>query len=132
MDERLVVTRIIARLEQTRHLWVVAGYVGFLLIVALSLVPATLRPHTVAGGEYEHVIAYALVGSAFGLGYREARWQLLSGLALTAGAASLELLQNFIPGRSPEAIGFIASSLGAWFGLGLSMTVLVVLRAAAR
>ncbi|MGH8743343.1 MAG: hypothetical protein ACREUY_03600 [Burkholderiales bacterium] len=120
------------KLEETRRLWLIAGYIGSLLIVALSLAPPTLRPHTAAGGQYEHLIAYALVGAAFGMGYRAAPWRLFSGLALTAGAAILELLQNFIPGRSPEVIGFLASSLGAWLGLVLSTAVLVALRAVTR
>ena len=77
-------------------------------------------------------IAYALVGAAFGLGYRSARGRLAAGLALTAGAAILEGLQNFVPGRSPEVIGFVASSLGAWFGLALAFAAGAVLRTDAR
>ena len=84
-----------------------------------SAVPHTSHslPHTGAGGEYEHGVAYALVGFAFGCGYRLLRPRLFSGVALMAAAATLEVLQNFVPGRSPEVIGFLTSSFGAWMGL---------------
>jgi VanZ family protein len=102
-----------------RRLSVIAGYVGYVMIVVLSLLPAQTRPHTGAGGEYEHWVAYALVGGAFAAGYSKTRARLFAGLALTGSAAILELLQNFIPGRTPEFTGFLASSLGAWSGIFL-------------
>ncbi len=96
-----------------------AGYAGYVMIVVLSLLPAQTRPHTGLGGEYEHWIAYALVGGAFAAGYLATRTRIFAGLALTATSAILELLQNLIPGRTPELAGFLASSLGAWFGIFL-------------
>jgi VanZ family protein len=102
-----------------QRLSVIAGYVGYVMIVVLSLLPAQTRPHTGVGGEYEHWVAYALVGGAFAAGYSTTRAGLFAGLALTGSAAILELLQNFIPGRTPEFTGFLASSLGAWFGIFL-------------
>jgi VanZ family protein len=102
-----------------RQLGIIAGYVGYVLIVVLSLLPEQTRPHTGVGGEYEHWVAYALVGGAFAAGYSATRAWLFAGLALTGSAAILELLQNFIPGRTPEFTGFLASSLGAWFGIFL-------------
>jgi VanZ family protein len=79
--------------------------------------PAQARPHTGVGGEYEHWIAYVLVGGAFAAGYLAPRARIFAGLALTASSAILELLQTFISGRTPELTGFLASSLGAWFGI---------------
>ena len=114
--------------ELTRPLWLVAGYIGFSMIVMLSLVPAGSRPHSGYGGEFEHLLAYALVGAAFGMGYRTARWQLFSGLALSSAAAVLELLQILVPGRSAEITGFLVSSMGAWLGLALSMGASAILR----
>ncbi len=116
--------------ELTRPLWLAAGYIGFSMIVMLSLAPAGSRPHSGFGGQYEHLFAYALVGAAFGMGYRTARWQLFSGLALSSAAAILELLQNFIPGRNPEIVGFLISALGAWMGLAASIGLSVFLRSA--
>lgn len=115
--------------ELTRPLWLAVGYIGFSMIVMLSLVPAVSRPHSGYGGEYEHLLAYAPVGAAFGLGYRTARWQLFSGLALSSAAAVLELLQTFVPGRNAEITGFLISSLGAWLGLAVPIAATAVLRA---
>ncbi|HUQ35408.1 MAG TPA: VanZ family protein [Aestuariivirga sp.] len=107
-----------ARFE-TRRISIAAGYIGYAMIVVLSLLPAQRRPHSGVAGEYEHCIAYALVGAAFAAGYLTIRARLFAGLVLTASAALLELLQNFIPGRTPELSGFLASSLGAWIGIFL-------------
>ncbi len=115
-----------------RQLSRVAGYLGYVMIVILSLLPAQTRPHTGVGGEYEHWIAYALVGGAFAAGYFATRAWLFAGLALTASAAVLELLQNFIPGRTPELAGFLASSLGAWFGIFLVALTACFLRSRAK
>lgn len=104
---------------EMRRISVAAGYIGFAMIVVLSLLPAQTRPHTGAGGEYEHWIAYALVGGTFAAGYLAMRAWLIAGSALTASAAILELLQSLIPGRTPELAGFVASFLGAWFGIFL-------------
>ena len=106
-----------------RRFSIVAGYVGYGMIVVLSLLPGQARPHTGLGGEYEHWIAYALVGGAFGLGYATARARLIAGSALTASAAILELVQNLIPGRTPELEGFLASSAGAWAGILLAVLI---------
>lgn len=113
----------------TRPLWLAAGYIGFAMIVMLSLAPAGSRPHSGYGGQYEHLLAYALVGAAFGMGYRTARWQLISGLALSSAAAILELLQTFISGRNAEITGFLISALGAWLGLASAIGVSAALRA---
>jgi VanZ family protein len=115
-----------------RRLSVVAGYIGYAMIVVLSLLPAQTRPHTGIGGEYEHWVAYALVGGAFAAGYSATRARLLVGLALTASAALLELLQNVIPGRTPEFTGFLASSLGGWFGIFLVALMASFLRRRAK
>jgi VanZ family protein len=118
----------LAALEVARRFCIIAGYVGSLMIAVLSLVPLAARPHAGIGGEYEHGVAYALVGAAFGMGYPTTGGRLLAGGALMAGAAVLELLQNFVPGRSPEAMGFLASSAGAWLGLGLVFAAAAMLR----
>jgi VanZ family protein len=118
------------KLATPRLLWIGMGYFGCLLIIILSLVPGTLRPHSGIGGHYEHWIAYTVVGLAFGMGYAATRRQLCFGLALTLGAGGLELLQNFVPGRSPEVVGFLASAFGAWCGFAVALFASAFLRAA--
>ena len=115
--------------QTRRPAWIAIGYLGMLVIATLSLVPAAVRPHTGAGGEYEHGLAYALVGFAFGLGYGLPRSRLISGLGLMAIAATLELLQNFVPGRHPEVTGFLTSSFGGWLGLLVAILASALLQA---
>lgn len=76
-------------------LCILAGYIGLLGSVILTLIPGSLRPHTGSGGLVEHLIAYFLAAVAWGLGCRTTRAVLLVGLVLTGGAAVLELLQHF-------------------------------------
>jgi VanZ family protein len=111
--------------ELTRRLWLAVGYIGFAIIVMLSLAPAASRPHSGYGGEYEHLLAYALVGLAFGMGYRTARPQVFSAVALSSAAGILELLQTFVPGRNADITGFLTSCLGAWLGLAAAAVLCV-------
>jgi hypothetical protein len=104
------------------------AYIGLAAIVVLSLIPSATRPHTGAGGDWEHLIAYLLVGLAFGFGYRSLRSHIWTGMALAAGSGGLELLQNLVPGRSPEWAGFLSSSAGAIMGLVISGVLAAVLR----
>ena len=117
------------QLSTARRLCILAGYIGTAMISLLSLAPATLRPHTGAGGGYEHWVAYALVGLAFGLGYETFRKRAMTGLALSTGSAVLELLQSFVPGRNPEVIGFLSSSFGSFAGVSLAALTVFAFRA---
>ena len=40
-------------------------------------------------------------------------------LSLALGAAALEILQNFVPGRDPKFSDFAAGTAGAWIGIAL-------------
>ena len=117
------------KFENARRLWLIAGYFGCALIAVLSLIPAPSVPRTGLGGSYDHWLAYVAVGFCFGTGFRSLRLQLMSGLAMTLGAMVLELLQNFIPGRTPDFSGFMGSSLGAWSGLAMAILAYAVLKA---
>ena len=57
-----------ATLNRLNHVWLLLAYFGVFLIVILSLVPGTLRPHTGASGSMEHLAAYTLVATAFSFG----------------------------------------------------------------
>ncbi len=115
------------KFETSRLLWLVAGHVGWVLIAALSLVPAGSRPHTPVGGAYEHVLAYAAVGFCFGLGYLSMRRRVLACSAVTLSAMIFEFLQSFIPGRNSELMGFMASTIGVWSGLAVASAVIFIL-----
>ena len=111
------------KLERARLLGIATGCFGGGLMAVLSLLPAASVPDLVVGSTYDHLLAYTALGFCFGSGFPSLRSQLYSGFALTLGALVFELLQNFIPGRSPDISDFMASSLGAWSGLTLAILV---------
>jgi VanZ family protein len=105
---------------------VVAGYLGILGIIILSLMPGSSRPHTGWSGLVEHLIAYLLVAVVLGLGHRTPRARLIIGLLLTGEAALLELLQHFVAGRLSQFQTFAVGSVGAWIGLGLAASIIAL------
>ena len=68
----------------------IARVSGWLLVSAavfLTLAPTTLRPQTGVEHHLEHVLAFALLGLTFGLGYPGRRLLLaLVGVAMAATA----------------------------------------------
>ena len=104
------------------------AWVSYFAIVIVSLVPGSARPH-IPGfpGELEHFLAYGAAGSTYGLAYCSTLARVVSGLILTVGAALLEGLQSFVPGRAPEMADILASSVGAWIGLGFAFLAAIVI-----
>lgn len=95
------------------------GWAAVLLIAVLSLVPAHLRPHLLAIGQLEHFAAYGLVGALLVAAYCT-RWHLIViAVSLPICAATLEVLQNFTPGRVPKFSDFVAGAVGTWAGVAL-------------
>jgi hypothetical protein len=91
-------------------------WICVLIIIVLSLVPGSLRPHTFASAHFEHFIAYAGTGFLFAPSSRR-RERIVAALGLAVLSGALELLQLTISGRTAEFAGFFYSSLGAWAGL---------------
>jgi VanZ family protein len=87
------------------------------VIAVLSLVPGDARPHTDLPGRAEHFIAYAGTGLLFALGYYALRQRMLGLIGLAIASGAFEVLQNFVPGRSPSPLDALASTCGAAFGL---------------
>lgn len=106
------------------HIFRVFGLFAIALLGLLSLVPGTVRPHTGLPGQGEHYIAYFLTGLILSLGFIGTKQRLGIALMLCIFAGLMEILQNLVPGRSPQLIDFIASSLGAWCGIVLGVVVL--------
>ena len=105
------IPRLIARLSPS------AFWICVALILSLSLVPGTMRPHTGASGHLEHVMAYAITGAIFIPGARGPISMLMAAVGLCWLSGALEIAQLWIPGRTGEIAGFVWSSAGAWFGL---------------
>lgn len=100
-----------------------AGWVGFGLIVVISLVPGSQRPHTGMPGQMEHFIAYLMTALAYGYGCLQLRKRLTWLVFLSAASAFFEAIQLFIPGRTGQAIDWAASSFGACVGTLLGWLV---------
>jgi VanZ family protein len=102
----------------------IARVSGWLLVSAavfLTLAPRTFRPQTGVEHHLEHVLAFALLGLAFGLGYPGRR--LLLALVGVAMAALLEVLQSWAPGRHANLSDFMMNAIGV--GAGLAAAALV-------
>lgn len=91
--------------------WVVAG-----LIAVLSLSPRRLDLTAVGPGGWEHPLAYFALGAAAVLaGGGRSRVALLGWLWLYGIA--LEVLQTFVPGRTPLVSDAVSSAFGAALGV---------------
>jgi VanZ family protein len=104
----------------------IAGALILVAFAVLSLVPMMLRPHTGLPGPLEHLAAYVIGGALLTFCYHKRSQPFIIVLSLSLYAASLEIGQNWVPGRDPKFIDFAASSAGALFGSAL---VLIGLRA---
>jgi len=106
-----------------KKLWQVAGVAGVCLIVVLSLIPGSYRPHTGAPGGFEHVLAYALTAMALAMGWRTRSQHLRIVVGLFVLASALELTQLFVPGRSADWGTPITSGLGGVGGIMLAAVI---------
>lgn len=96
-------------------------------IVVLSLVPGAERPHTGLPGWNEHFIAYAGTGFFVALGYVGRRQRAVAWIGLAAASGLFELLQNFVPGRSPSVFDALASASGLTCGMAVGALLTVAL-----
>ena len=85
-------------------------------IVALSIVPPDDRVVTDLPRLLEHLSIFLLAGLAFGLGYPD-RYPLQT---IAFFAASLELVQVWVPGRHARLSDFAAGVVGLSLGTGLA------------
>jgi VanZ family protein len=102
--------------------WVCTG-----VILVLSLLPGSERPHTGAPGRVEHFIAYCGTGLFFGLAYRSSGERLSIWAMLAAISGLMEIAQKFIPARSPSVFDAIASTGGVTVGLLLGALITAAL-----
>jgi VanZ family protein len=84
-----------------------AQYSAWILAIAitvLSVVPPGLRPETEAPHAFEHFAIFFATGIAFGIGYGGR--PLLISVAVFLFAASIEVIQMFIPNRHARLSDF--------------------------
>jgi VanZ family protein len=91
------------------------GWILVAAILALSLVPPSLRPMTGMPHDFEHFAIFALCGYAFGLGYRSRHF--LQAIGLVAFSGMVEILQLMTPGRHARLIDFVVDAVASCAGL---------------
>jgi len=83
----------------------ILAWLGILVIVVLSVVPATERPVTTVGPQLEHFAAFALTAGMFAIAYDLSFGRLaLCALAFCGG---IELLQVPLPTRHARVSDFL-------------------------
>jgi len=97
------------------------------LIIILSLLPGSARPHTGFAGKIEHVIAYAGTGAISMVGYRLRRQRLMFWASVVSLSFLLEFLQQYVPGRGAAILDAIVSSSGLSLGMLLSGAFLALI-----
>ncbi|MFG1292629.1 VanZ family protein [Xanthobacter versatilis] len=98
----------------------------WLVIVILSLLPGSERPHTGYSGNLEHFVAYLGTGAVTAFAFPAASLLRLA-LPFVLASGLFEIAQIFIPGRLPGVDNWMASSLGAFVGILAMRTVVAPL-----
>lgn len=108
-----------------RMVLLLAGLLGLMLIVIASVIPANVQVRTGAAKELEHFGAYGLVAVLLALGSRDQRQGLILTALLLGMAASLETIQQWVPGRTASLADWEASAAGSAIGaLGVHLPAL--------
>jgi hypothetical protein len=92
-------------------------WIGALVIVVLSVVPATDRPVTGGGQVFEHFTAFALVAGMSVIGYSLSLTQRFLLAVFFCGA--IELLQVPLPTRHARVSDFAIDLVGSGFAIAV-------------
>jgi VanZ family protein len=115
------------RASRARKVARVLAFACIAAIAVLSLLPGAERPHTGAPGRAEHFIAYGATGFLLALGYLGRRQRRVAWIGLAAASGVFEILQNFIPGRSPSLFDALTSAGGLTCGMAAGVILTATL-----
>lgn len=110
--------------RKIQSLFKLIGLLAVVVLIALSLVPGDLRPHTGAPGPFEHIAAYSLTAGFLAYGFGKSRNPVVIILGLSIFSGAVEIAQIYIPDRHPAFVDFLASTAGALIGAALAWTIL--------
>ena len=102
----------------------IAGWLALAFIVYATLSPIDDRP-VIAGAQFEHFAAFAVVGLAFGLAYPR-RIFLVAAIILIS-AFGLEALQLLTPDRHARLLDALVKAAGGVCGIGIGQLAQLVL-----
>src|SRR5262245_16546360 len=86
-----------------------------LMLIWFTVVPASIRPGSVASHHMDHFASFALAGFLYYLGYADHLLTRLITAVFFAG--SLEVLQLLVPSRHARLTDFVVDALGACAGI---------------
>jgi VanZ family protein len=105
---------------------IIAGWLALAFIVYATLSPIAVRP-VLAGPQFEHFAAFALMGLAFGLAYPN---RIFLVAAIVVGSAfALEALQLLTPDRHGRLLDALVKAAGGICGIGVGQLGQLFLRA---
>ena len=90
-------------LDLIRRLANAAFGIGVALVIYLSLAPGPDLPNVQMSDKWGHIIAYAMLMTAFGVGSPNWRRGIAGAVAIIVLGIVLEGLQSFVPGRQPSS-----------------------------
>jgi VanZ family protein len=102
-----------------------AAWLALAFIAFATLSPIDDRP-VVAGPQFEHFVAFALMALAFALGYRNR--MLLVFVIVIGSAFTLEALQLLTPDRHGRVLDAFVKAAGGMCGIGVGHYVPVIFR----
>ena len=104
------------------------GWLFVLALVALSVIPGDLRPHTPLPGYSEHFAMYLGGCALLAVGYERRIAGSVIALGFGLGAVGLEIAQMLLPDRHPSLFDVLASTGGAFLGAGLARVFVLLWR----
>jgi VanZ family protein len=107
-----------------QRLSILAGWAALAFIAYATLSPIKDRP-VIAGLQFEHFAAFALLGLAFALGYPR-RTVLIVGIVI-GSAFTLEALQLLTPDRHGRLVDALVKAAGGLSGIGVTRLGLPIL-----
>ena len=100
-----------------RSLWLLAGWLGVVVVLAFSLSPATAHaPFIQHGDKLTHLASYATLMFWWAQLYIASRQRLVLAMALTFLGIGIELLQGFTPDRQSDVLDALANTAGILLG----------------
>ncbi|PDQ18301.1 hypothetical protein CN311_25475 [Mesorhizobium sanjuanii] len=98
-----------------RYVFQIAAWLLLIAILAATIVPIGMRPHSGLGPEPERVAAFLVLGLLFGLAY-DRNWVLALSLVIVAGVG-IEALQMLSPSRHPTLEDAVIKALAGSVGV---------------
>jgi VanZ family protein len=93
----------------------IIAWLAALTVVMLTFVPPQFRLVTGAPHNIEHLLAFVLVGAAFGWAYP--RWLFHIAVFGVAALGLMEFLQTEVPGRHGRLIDLVVNAIGFCAGI---------------